>query len=95
MTEAFLLALLLAALAVLNTALSLAVHRCGLYSQAQVTAQVITIWLVPVFGALLVVGVLRSHQDLTVLRPTGELDREGHSSNSADASLVGEHVDAA
>jgi Mn2+/Fe2+ NRAMP family transporter len=48
---------------VANCVACIAVLRSGLYTRSQVLLQSAVIWLVPIFGALVVALVLRSHRD--------------------------------
>ena len=52
----------LAALAVVNFLVSLAVVRSGYYTQLQIVWQVLLIWLVPVIGPVLIGAFLRSQR---------------------------------
>ena len=62
----FLIALLVAAIA-LNSAISYAVARSVFYSARQKSVQIGLVWLLPVFGPLLVGMVLWSNHDRTFL----------------------------
>jgi len=55
--------LIAALLIVANCVACIAVLRSGLYTRSQVLIQSAVIWLVPIFGALVVALVLRSNQD--------------------------------
>ena len=52
----------LAALAVVNLLVSLAVVRSGYYTQIQIVWQVLLIWLAPVIGPVLIGAFLRSQR---------------------------------
>jgi len=55
---------LIAALVIVaNCVACIAVLRSGLYTRSQALLQSAFIWLVPIFGALVVALVLRSHRD--------------------------------
>lgn len=74
MYEFLIPSVLVAALIGSNAVITYAIGRSAFYSSRQKAVQIGLVWLLPVFGSLLVGGVLWSNYDRSPSRPPADLD---------------------
>ena len=79
--------LLVAGLAILNVAVILAIVRTDVYSRNQKVVQSLVVWLLPVFGAVVVYAVYRSSREPSARKShhVSETNTEGEYAQSHNA----------
>jgi membrane protein implicated in regulation of membrane protease activity len=89
MTDAYVLAVLLIALACANMLVSFRVARSDLFARRQIVWQIILVWLLPVIGFTLIGLFLRNEERPSAQRNAGDETYSGEIGSLLDSPLTG------